>query len=551
MALSSRRVPLALLCLALFASGAMLLVLTRNLTYFQDSWQFLINRREFSPESLLKPHNEHIVLLPVAFQILFLNVFGMVSTLPNQLLLTGLHLTSGVLLFVWARRRVGEWAALMAAALLLFIGPAWQDLLWTFQVGFVGSVAAGLALLLCLDRDDRRGDIGATVFGVVSIAFLSLGVTFVAAAAVDVFMKRGRRGLGRAYVVAVPALLFLAWYAGWGKDAESNLALRNVTEAPRFVVEGLSASVESLLGLNTAAIGEAATLTWGPVLLVAILALVVLSQVRRPGFSPGFWPVAFATAVSWFLTAMNYIAGREPTSGRYMYAGGVFVLLMAAELLRGVRLGRTTLAICGVVTLGAISSNLHFFHDGAKYLDNQTELTRADLAAIEISRETVDPGFELSPEVAGTPSLVDVFAGDYLDAEREFGSPAYSTQDLATAPEGGRIQADVILSKALPISLLERPGAAFAPGASRGSCVSLGDSAARPSVRLAPGATRIEVAPGPRAKLSLRRFADAVYPVHTKGAAGDSVTVLRIPADSASQPWYLRTDATQPVRVCR
>ncbi len=545
-----RNAPVLLLCAALLASGALILALTRDLTFFQDTWAFLMYRRELSVDALLQPHNEHIVLLPVAFEILFLNIFGMSSALPEFVLLTAMLLVSATLLFVYARRRVGDWPALMAATLLLFLGPAWLDLLWPFELGFVGAILFGIAMLLALDRDDSSGDVAACAFLTLAAGFSNLGVAFMAAAAVNLLQRRRDRGLRRAYIVAVPALLFAAWYVGWGRDAESHLALRNVLDSPHYVLEGLAASVESLLGLSTAPIEGIATVGWGQPLLVALVALVVFRQLRRPGLSAGFWPVAAATATSWFLTAFNYIPGREATTGRYMYAGGVFVLLLAVELLRDVRFGRRALAVSGAITLAAVASNLHFLHDGADWLKSQTVLTRSDLAAIEISRRTVDPDFRLTPTVAGTSSLIDVAARDYLEAERDFGSPAYTPQELAAAPAAGRRQADIVLSRALPLSTVVRPGAHI-PGRERGDCISVGSSSRTSNVALAPGATRIDVASGPPVRISLRRFASGAYPVHAKAAPGDSVTILRIPPDRAPQPWYLHVDAAQQARVCR
>ncbi len=57
------------------------------------------------------------------------------------------------------RRRVGPWPALFAAVLLLFLGPAWEVLLWPFEIAFAGSVLFGVAMLLALDRGERRGDV--------------------------------------------------------------------------------------------------------------------------------------------------------------------------------------------------------------------------------------------------------------------------------------------------------------------------------------------------------------------------------------------------------
>src|SRR6195952_2593250 len=137
-----QRAALVVLAIALVAAAVVLLTYAAGLTYFQDSWEFLMHRRHPSAAALLEPHNEHIVLLPVAIQELVLWIFGMGSTTPDFVVLVALLLVTAALVFVYVRRRLGPWAGVIAAVLLLFLGPAWQDLLWPFQVGFVGSAAA-------------------------------------------------------------------------------------------------------------------------------------------------------------------------------------------------------------------------------------------------------------------------------------------------------------------------------------------------------------------------------------------------------------------------
>jgi hypothetical protein len=539
--------PVLLLGAALAASATTTLILTAELTFFQDTWEFLINRRDPSLDALLEPHNEHIVVLPVAIEQILIRIFGMSSATPEYVVLTLGLLATALLLFVYVRRRVGPWLALLAAVLLLFLGPAWEVLLWPFEISFVGSMLCGIGMLLCLEREDRGGDLAACLLLVLCFGFSSLGIPFAVAASVAVFQDRERLGLRRAYVVAVPLLLFAAWYLGWGHDAETHTSLRNVLAAPRFVVETVSVAVGSLFGLGTSPSDGTIEPLWGWALVVAMALAFGYRQLRKPGFSPWLWPVVAAATTNWSLAAFNQIPGRYPTSSRYQYAAAIFVLLILANLLQGVRPGRRALLLGGVVTLLAVGPNLIVLEDGRDWLQRQTLLTRSDTAAIEIARRSVDPRFQLDPEVAGTPSLVDIFAGEYLAAVDEYGSPAYSPAELASAPPEGRRQADVVLAQALPISTVTRRGGYVADGG-RENCVTVEAGA---EVTADPGLTRIELTPGPHADFSLRRFATGEYPVSTEGAPGGSVTVLRIPRDGVARPWWLRVDASQPARVCR
>jgi hypothetical protein len=133
----------------------------RDLTFSGDDWTFITERRGFSAGVFLRPHNEHLSALPVAAYKLLLAVLGASSYVPFMALLLLVHGAICLLLYAVARRHVGPWAALAPAAVLAVLGPAWQDLLWAFQVGYLGSVAAGLGMVLCLERRTRAADVAA------------------------------------------------------------------------------------------------------------------------------------------------------------------------------------------------------------------------------------------------------------------------------------------------------------------------------------------------------------------------------------------------------
>jgi hypothetical protein len=551
-------IPSALLALALLVSAGLLLALGTEMTFFQDSWAFLLERQGHSGDDFLRPHNEHISVIPVALQKLSLALFGMESDFPERLLLTSMLALTAVLFFVYVRRRVGPWPALAAAVVLLFLGPAWEVLLWPFEISLVGSTLCGLAMLLALERDDRQGDAAACGLLALAIGFSSLGIPFAAAAAVDVWQRRGRRGWARAYVFLLPLLLYAAWYFSYGRQAGNAVSWHSVLDAPRFVAEGVGASVASISGLRTIALGvNGAEHPYLGLLTVEVLVVVCGYLLwRRPGAlrrlvadpPPGLLPPLAAAATFWGLAAVNDLPGRAPHASRYMHVGAIFVFLIAANILAGRPIGRRAGYAIAVVATLAIGSNLVALLDGRDRLVDESVVTRADLAAIEIAHRTVDPEFRLGPEFAGTVSLVNVSAAPYLAEVDEYGSPAYTPAELTEAPALGKWQADVVLAHALPLSTETFDGP---PTGATKLCRALPGNSGSQEMRLAAGTTAIEVPPGPPAAAAMRRYASGTYPVRLGELGGGTTTLLRIPRDDAARPWRLRIEARRDVTVCR
>jgi len=374
---------------------------------------------------------------------------------------------------------------------------------------------------------------------------------------VDLVQRRRERGWARAYVPAVPLLAYAAWYAGYGHEAESAASLGSVVHAPVFVAEGLASSLAAILGLRAVAGGiESQQRPYlGLLALLALAALAAYAIWRRreaggrlPRPAPGLWPALGATLAFWGLAGINDLPGRAPWASRYMHVGAIFVFLVLANLLAGVEIRRRVLAIAGGIAAVAVALNLIPLFEGHDRLRKEAVLARADLAALEIARGSVDREFWLGPDVAGTVSLINVHAGPYLAAVEDHGSPAYTQAELAAAPEPGRRQADIVLARALPIELASASGAAVL---GRRHCQTFTPGSGPATVSLRSGKAQIEVAPGPPATLALRRYTTNEYPVPLDSVPGDSVEVLRIPADRSRHPWRLRVDATQHVRICR
>ena len=540
-------------------SAALILYWGSKLTFLLDDWEFLVFRRGFTADSILDPHGEHISIAPVLIYKALLATAGMGSSLPFLAVSLALFLTSALLLFIYLRRRVDAWLALLGAAIVLFLGPAFDDLIWDFQMGFNGSLACGLGALLLLERDDRRGDVLGCALLVLGVTFSSLSLAFIAAACVDLVLRPER--VRRLYVVAAPALFYAVWWAGWGHDADTAISLHNAAHTPQFVFDAASAAVASLVGLVRFGQGpDAGGLDWGRPLLIVAVALGGW-RLQRIGRVPrGLWVALALAGTFWVLAGRNVKPGRGPTESRYLLPGAIFVLMIAAELLRGARVPRVAIAAAYVAGAAVIAGNAYVLRDAHVAYGNTSDLIEADLGAVEIARDRIAVPFFLDPEIAGT-AYVPVTTSGYLSAADAYGSPADGPAEIAAAPEPARVAADRVLARALgvsfgPVETMPPPSGPAPqligpPGASartEGSCVVVDPPGV--VLRLPPDGASVQASPRAGVSVSLRRFATESYPIAGAPLGRGQVGVVRIPTDRAAEPWELALRSRGPTTVC-
>jgi hypothetical protein len=553
MALRRRNAPVLVFGAALIVMAIVLVIAQWRITFFQDTFAFLLDRQHWTVHDFVFPHNEHFVLIPVAVTKVLLAIFGMSSNVPEQIAMGITVLAADVLLFVWLRRRLDPWLAVIGAVLFLFLGSAWPTTLWPFENEFTFPVVFGLAGLLFLERDDSKGDAWACAMFVLATVSGSLGVCFIAAAFVDLVLKREERGWRRAYVFAVPLLVYAAWYLGWGHEAEHHITIHNILHSPQYVLEGFASSLDSLAGLSTISVNVSGNNDWGRPLVIGAIGLFAFAQWRRPGFTRTFWVVTSLAVGYWLLAAFDFVPGREASAARYVYAGALFTLMMIAELLINWPFSRKALWIAAAVAACAIGPNMAQMKEGAAWEKEQSVFTRSDLGAMEIARDTIPSTFLLaSVEATGTASLGLVEAGKWFEAVDKWGSPADTPAQLEHEPAIGRKYADVLLSQMLPVTSANEPGGLAATAPAGEACVTLpgaGASAAK-EVPLKPGRTTVEIAPGGPPSVSLRRFATEEFPVAISGGEANSTMAIEIPKDRATQPWYMHVEAEQTTRVC-
>jgi hypothetical protein len=547
---------LALLAVAMVIASVIVLRQGAGLTFYNDEWDWVMNRRDWSPATFLEPHNEHLSLVPVfIFKLLFATA-GLDAYWVYRATLLLLHLLCAGLLFALVRRRSGATLALISALVLLFLGQAWQDILWPFQLGYLVSIAAGLGMMLALDRGSLRTDAFACALLAVSLASASIGIPFGVVALVELVTRRVRPR--RLWVVAGPIALYGLWFlvygdltAAPGTEAGLGPLLREtVPAAPAYVANAAAGAIGAVIGLGV---------EWGrPLAVLGLLAVAIRLGGARP-VSPRLAALLSGALVYWGLTALFRAQLNAPTDSPYLYFGAVLVLLIGCELVGRATLTRTTYVFLGVLLLGSAIANYAALREGARALKDTSSYVASELGALEVAGPATDPSYE--PDLSRAPDLV---AGKYFASIGQYGSPADSPEEIRRRGEPQREAADGVLMQALGVAL--RPVNSIPARGARPQI----DAAVSGRVTIRPGCVIfrptgpgafIEVtvsAPGASVtsegdaavEVRLRQFAVMFPPTGLGAVTPRSTAVIRLPALRGTLPWHLRLTPSVPVTAC-
>jgi hypothetical protein len=409
------RVPHARLLVATFAiiACAGILWLARGFNFYFDEWTVILPT-DTSWTVYLQPHNEHPAMLLRLIYALLLNTVGMRSYIPYMAVLLALHATTVVLLFELVRRRAGDLIAIGAAALLLVMGAAWENLLWAFQIGFVGSMACGLGALLVIGAARPRMPAAMVLlFG--SLMFSGIGLFFLIAAGVWLtFTPERHYDVAWLAPVAIALVIWYLVYGHSGAPPTTTTLAGNIAILPLYVLWGLGSSVAGLIGEGG---------WFGPfLLLLALVALGFTWRRRRPdGFTAG---IAAALLAFYVVVGLNraQIGYQQSGSGRYVYEGAVLWLLLLADAARSVPWrGTWRPALVACVFLACFNSGvLLYAYSAAK--TEQMLREAADLQALAAERHDpcLNPNGVVDPLVM--PQVMSPAA--YYGAVDRYGDPA-------------------------------------------------------------------------------------------------------------------------------
>jgi hypothetical protein len=525
-------------------------------TFYYDEWNFLMNRREWTIGTFLEPHNEHLSLVPIViYKLLFVTV-GIDDYAPYRVMVLLIHLLCVALLFLLVRRRVGDVLGAIVVVPILFLGTAWQDLLWPFQIGYLASVAAGLGMLLALERRTLVGDITACLLIAVALASSSIGLPVVVLAVVELLARR--EPVRRLWLVAAPVALYALWSLAYGNPraapgAEAGLwplLRQNIPDTPGYMASAAAGAFGALTGWG---------IDWGrPLVLLAAVGIVIWLWRSRP-VSPRALAVLAAAATYWGLTGLFRAQINTPAESRYLYFGAILLVLLGVEFLRGARLSKRALGLLSVLAVAFSLSNFGSLRDGSGGLQATAGLVAPALGALELAGPSTDPAYR--PDPLRAP---DVKAGLYFDTVDELGSPADTPDEIARRLDPERQAADAVLAQALRLGL--QPGtnprrfgprprvdaAASGSVAFRSGCVELTPTAAGALIDVTVPATGLAVtaigdAP---AEARIRRFADTFPQAPLGTVAPRSTAILKIPERPGVGAWHLRLTPNAPVRAC-
>ena len=507
------------------------------------------------------PPDKYLIAFPLLIYKALFETFGMDSYRPYRVTSILLVLLSAGLLFVILRRRLPDRFAIPPTLLMLFFGAGSEVVVNPVRLPSQFALAAGLGMMLALERRDRRADLAAVILLTISLASHPVGISFAAAGAVMIILS-SRDGWRRLWVIAIPGALFAAWWLFIRPAPVSNYPNPpdQVFAFGRQAWVAVTAAVSGLFGVVKQ---PAFHQTPAKLAAVALLLLIVLGiGFGRRRLPPIFWAALVGLLV--LLVTPRLSAGgflRMPDESRYLYPDAFLLLIALGTLAGSLKLPDWSMWAASAVLLVSLWPNIDRLHDAGRQYSQESEQYRVQWSAVEIAGPSAQPGFRFS--------LFAPYAGEYLAAVSAFGRGGYTPGEIAGKSEGLRVVADVneVAALGLKLEAAPRPPKGGVPprvtdpqvvATSRAGCTT--SKSGTPTRKAASESRGVEfLLPRGGAWLGLRspadtsvylgRFADeAAVPLRRPpGVAG---LELRIPPDRANVPWRLLIRSRSRITVC-
>ena len=377
-----------------------LLLWVRYIWFWGDEFDLFANRvggRHLY--GVLTPHNEHWVSwLVLEYQVLY-HFFGL-HPFPYLVVVIAMHsLTAHLLWRVLRRASVSPWLATALSALFLFLGAGYENITWTFQVCFIGTLTCGFgALTLLMHPDGGRWRIGfASALAVASLPFCGISLPIVGMLAFVALRLHGwRSGL----VVLLPAAItFAAWHQAHGTDIVPTPKVTGADLAADggSAFQGFAGAFEQLLQIPSIGV---------PVGLVVLGLVLHQFAGRRDAGAVVAVGGVLASLLMYALVALDRSYTGVPTISRYAYIAlglsfpGVGLLLsgwMAAVRGRQVAVG--------IVTAVVLGQSFALLQTQAQVIQKRNDHARQLLQAADVVATSGDPILVGVPDVSEFPDV--------------------------------------------------------------------------------------------------------------------------------------------------
>ncbi len=297
--------------------GVAALILVYDAThqwFHEDEWNFLAFR-SVQLQSLFMPHNVHWSTIPILIWRGLFNLVGVRYYWLYALPLIIAHLAVAHLLWrLMLRHDVEPWIATALAGTFLVLGVGSMDLLWAFQIGFVGSLAFGLLAVEAVEHDRPWTSV---LWSVCALMCSGIGVPMVAGC--GLVALAGRKFKVAVIAVLVPAVVFLTWWLEIGHSG-GGLELRlSVGDLASYLWTGLTASVAGFVGLSRS-VGA---------VLVVVMAVTAVWRRNVPA-------ALAATTVALYVfvgTGRVILGANQAAVPRYSYLAIALLLPLAGQLI--------------------------------------------------------------------------------------------------------------------------------------------------------------------------------------------------------------------------
>lgn len=347
-----------------FIAGVLLVSLGSVGRFYGDEWMYL-GSRSLDPATWWAAHNEHWVTLHVIAYSALVAVFGTGSYLPFLVALAAVHVATAAGVWRLVAAVGGEGIGLAAAAVFLFLGAGYQNLLWAFQIGMIGGLGLGVWSIVLLRTRPRL----AAILMTAAVATSGNGL-FVACGGISLAWLVRRSAVP---IMLAPFVVFAGWFALIGRSTTNPrgapLSLDVVLGIPAYLLEGIAAAAGGVLAIGT---------VLGGLALLGAIDVGLLLLVRGRSVS-ALIPTAIVVLVAQYVAlALSRTGYAAPDESRFIYLAAPWILVVlgwaASAVPDGFRWRATLAAATTVLVIANGIALVHWAERWPSYISDDPRM---------------------------------------------------------------------------------------------------------------------------------------------------------------------------------